>query len=247
MLHSSGCQPDGRPFLRIGPNPAGRDLAVGDIHGHFSRLREALDQAGFDPARDRLFSVGDLIDRGPESEAALQWLAQPWFHAVQGNHEDYAIRHVRTGRVDRENWRKYGGGWFLELAPGRQRDCARALGALPVAIEVATAAGPVGLVHADCPVDDWRRLEGALQARHRRTRSFCQWSRERLARQDPSGVAGIRAVVAGHTPVDQPVALGNVFHIDTGGWQEAGYFTLLDLGTLQAWPRPVRRAGPGTP
>lgn len=229
------------PFLRMPPNTAGRDLAVGDIHGHFGRLRRALDRFGFDPRRDRLFSVGDLIDRGAECEACLDWLAEPWFHAVQGNHEDYAIRHVHTGKVDTANWRHYGGGWFLDLPPARQQVYARALAELPVAIEVPTAAGPVGLVHADCPVRDWRRLEAALREHYKRTRSHCQWSRERLARQDASGVAGVRAVVAGHTPVTRPVALGNVFHIDTGGWQAAGYFTLLDLATLQAWPEPMTR------
>lgn len=49
---------------------------------------------------------------------------------------------------------------------------------------------------------------------------------------------GVRAVVAGHTPVAAPLALGNVYHIDTEGWKD-GYFTFLDLATLQAWPRAV--------
>src|SRR3546814_19392841 len=73
-------------------NETGRDFAVGDIHGHFSRLQALLDAVEFDPSKDRLFSVGDLVDRGPECEQALDWLARPWFHAVQGNHEDIAIR-----------------------------------------------------------------------------------------------------------------------------------------------------------
>ena len=55
--------PVSRRFAR---KPLGRDLAVGDIHGYFSRLEQTLNQAGFDPARDRLFSVGDLTDRGPD-------------------------------------------------------------------------------------------------------------------------------------------------------------------------------------
>ena len=62
---------------RFARNPLGRDLAVGDIHGYFSRLEQTLNQAGFDPARDRLFSVGDLTDRGPDSTAVLEWLAEP--------------------------------------------------------------------------------------------------------------------------------------------------------------------------
>ena len=48
---------------RMIANLRGRDLAVGDIHGHFQRLQQCLDAVGFDPAVDRLFSVGDLVDR----------------------------------------------------------------------------------------------------------------------------------------------------------------------------------------
>ena len=133
-----------QPFLRIPRNVSGRDFAVGDVHGHFSRLRQSLDRLGFDPTRDRLFSVGDLVDRGPENEQVLDWLRQPWFHAVQGNHEDYAIRHVRSGKVDQMNWRGYGGGWFLDLPEERQREYAQAFEALPVAIEVETRDGAAG-------------------------------------------------------------------------------------------------------
>lgn len=79
-------------FKKFQMNAAGRDLIVGDVHGHFTKLQAALDAVGFNPAEDRLFSVGDLVDRGPECDQALEWLAKPWFHAVSGNHEDMAIR-----------------------------------------------------------------------------------------------------------------------------------------------------------
>jgi len=36
---------------------------------------------------DQLFSVGDLVDRGPESHRVLEWLARPWFFAICGNHD----------------------------------------------------------------------------------------------------------------------------------------------------------------
>ncbi|MNJ04033.1 hypothetical protein D3C73_1646070 [compost metagenome] len=52
---------------------------------------------------------------------------------------------------------------------------------------------------------------------------------------DRTGIKGVRAVVAGHTPVASPLLLGNVYHIDTEGWN-GGYFTFLDLESLQAWP-----------
>ncbi len=196
------------------------------------------------PAATGCFPSATWSTGGPESEAALEWLAQPWFYAVQGNHEDYAVRHVRTGQVDVVNWRGYGGGWFLDLPAERQQVYAEAFGQLPIAIEVETSSGAVGLLHADCPVLFWPRLESALQDRYKRTSAACQWSRDRLRQLDRTGVRGVRAVVAGHTPVAEPLALGNVYHIDTEGWKD-GYFTFLDLETLQAWPRAVVTEPPG--
>jgi hypothetical protein len=80
-------------------NVRGRDFVVGDIHGCFDQLRAALDTAGFLPESDRLFSVGDLIDRGPQSTETLQWLAKPWFHACIGNHDDMALKDRNSNRV----------------------------------------------------------------------------------------------------------------------------------------------------
>ncbi|OVZ57178.1 serine/threonine protein phosphatase [Pigmentiphaga sp. NML080357] len=219
-------------LARYERNERGRDFAVGDIHGHFTRLQAALDRIGFDPGVDRLFSVGDLVDRGPECEQALIWLAQPWFHAVRGNHEDIAMRYAKGNPVDVGSYIANGGEWFVTLDPARRPSFAQAFSQLPLAIEVQTDAGPVGIVHADCPVRDWSRLGIALRLR-RAARDRAMWTRERLQREDASGVAGLRALVVGHTPVAEPVVLGNVFHIDTGGWMPGGRFTLLDLDTLE--------------
>jgi len=221
------------PIQHFGLNIRGRDFAVGDIHGHFTLLQETLTRAGFNPAQDRLFSVGDLVDRGPESLHALQWLQQPWFHAVRGNHEDYVYRY-RT--VDRENWVRNGGSWFLALPPEQQAEVATDLAQLPFAIEVETPAGLVGIVHADVPDSSWNNLPNRLK--HPSGRALCLWSRTRIRSEDTSGVAGIRAVVVGHEPLPQARCLGNVYHIDTKGWEpgSGGYFTLLDLHTLQTLP-----------
>jgi len=221
-------------FRSFDANARGRDLAVGDVHGHFSRLRAALDAVAFDARVDRLFSVGDLVDRGPESEQVLDWLAQPWFHAVLGNHEEMAVRYAAGNPMDQANYRFNGGGWFIDLPAARRQEIADALGRLPYAIEVWTPQGPVGLCHADCPVDDWADLPQAL-ARHGPVRQRVLWSRARLEGGHGADVRGVRAVAVGHTPVSSPTVLGNVWHIDTGGWlaDASGRFTLLDLVTLQ--------------
>ncbi|RTZ47480.1 serine/threonine protein phosphatase [Candidimonas sp. SYP-B2681] len=216
---------------RFAMNRDGRDFAVGDIHGYFTRLQEVLIAAGFNPAKDRLFCVGDLVDRGPECELALDWLAQPWFHAVRGNHEDYAIRYMRSGLVDVDTYRLNGGGWFLALPEERQAIFAAAFSALPYVIEVETRNGVVGILHADCPVRDWNDLPTALEQKAARMHTI--WSRVRIESVDESPVANIYAVVAGHTPLREVMALGNVIHIDTAGWMDDGHFTLLNLAGIR--------------
>lgn len=225
---------------RYPPNERGRDFAVGDIHGHFTLLQKALDAAGFDPAVDRLFSVGDLVDRGPECRDVLEWLAKPWFHPVSGNHDDY-VRRFDTCDVD--NWVYNGGAWFAGLAFDEQREFAVQFRELPVAIEVETAAGLVGIVHADCPFSSWDQLIAELEAPESRARlrlvkNTLMWSRSRVEQGSQDHVEGLRALVCGHTPLKSPLVLGNVHHIDTAGWlpEKGGYFTLLNLATLETIP-----------
>ena len=224
-------------------NTSGRDFAVGDIHGHFTLLQQALEEVQFNPERDRLFSVGDLVDRGPECEQVLAWLDKPWFHPVRGNHDDYVCRH---DTCDIGNWMQNGGAWFMSLLEADRGEYAAQFRELPIAIEVETPEGVIGLVHADCPYPSWKQLLAVLEAGKpdgmtssgnlRQVKNACMWSRRRVELEDSSGVTDVRALVVGHTPMGVPMALGNVIHIDTAGWcpQKGGFFTLLDLHSLQA-------------
>ena len=205
---------------RFEKNVAGRDFVVGDIHGCFDLLCEQMDRVKFDPAVDRIFSVGDLVDRGPQSADAINWIKQPWFHAVRGNHEQMAIG-VAAGRHDLTNYLVNGGGWFLELSDARQQEVAEALGNLPVCIEVDTSDGLVGLVHADIEGGDWHAFTEAL--RFPRSKNHLRdlmeealWSRDRIRYGNMDGVTGVVRMYVGHTPVKEPVELGNVRYIDTG-------------------------------
>lgn len=222
---------------RFERNQHGRDWIVGDIHGHFNKLERQLRRAGFNPACDRLFSVGDLVDRGPDCDLVLDWLALPWFFPVQGNHEDMAIRWP-NGHMPAGNYMQNGGGWNIANPPELQREIAECLAVLPVAIELETDAGLVGIVHADCPADFWSDFVAVLGdervSKNMRNAVIdaAQWSRDRVDTGDASIVSGVRAVVVGHTPHRQMRVLGNVHFIDTFGWRD-GEFTLLDAATLQ--------------
>ena len=48
--------------------------AVGDIQGCHDELRRLLDLVQFSPGRDRLWCVGDMVNRGPRSLETLRFL-----------------------------------------------------------------------------------------------------------------------------------------------------------------------------
>ena len=108
------------PFKFFNRNQRGRDFVVGDIHGHFSALEMLLLQVNFDPEHDRVFSVGDMIDRGPESWRVIEFLNHPWFHSIMGNHEQMLLDSAFNPSIDK-NWvnaREKYFAHYTHLAPG---------------------------------------------------------------------------------------------------------------------------------
>jgi bis(5'-nucleosyl)-tetraphosphatase (symmetrical) len=76
---------------------------VGDIQGCYDALQRLLEKIGFDPAADRLWCPGDLVNRGKQSLETLRLLEGlgERFTMTIGNHDLYLLR---------EHWRFPNGG-----------------------------------------------------------------------------------------------------------------------------------------
>lgn len=62
-----------------------------------SLLMAKLRHCHFDPWQDLLVSVGDVIDRGPDSLRCLKLLRKSWIVAVRGNHEQMGLDALAMG------------------------------------------------------------------------------------------------------------------------------------------------------
>jgi serine/threonine protein phosphatase 1 len=93
-----------------------RVIAIGDIHG-CSRALSALLSA-IDPQRgDTIVTLGDYVDRGPDTPGVLDQLIELQrdckLVAILGNHDQMLLQVIR-GELDCELWSGCGGGATLD-------------------------------------------------------------------------------------------------------------------------------------
>ncbi len=232
--------------IALAENIVGRDFVVSDIHGYFGLLEQELVAQKFNPAQDRVIAVGDLIDRGPDSSRALEFLANPWFFSVRGNHEQAMLDWMEpmlAGNAEavRENAARhvsFGGDWIAPLLTralrGEFDDIVRwrdALSSLPIAISISRRGEKIGVIHATVPGGDWLLVDSDaalsdLPPIHART---ALWARRPLADMPPPAtVSGIDRVYVGHNVVDGRQQIGNLHMIETGAWLGRG-LTVLNI------------------
>ena len=81
-----------------------RTYVIPDLHGRFDLLESAVDRIMTDPEPGTIVTLGDYVDRGPQSRQVIQLLIRgiphPWkLITLKGNHEDM-MQQVCGGRAD---------------------------------------------------------------------------------------------------------------------------------------------------
>ncbi|MGU3523224.1 protein-serine/threonine phosphatase [Enterobacteriaceae bacterium C23F] len=212
-------------YQRVDGNSWQHIWLTGDLHGCFEQLMSALKARQFNPYKDLLISVGDLIDRGPDSLKCLELIGEKWVTAIRGNHEQMAMEALKHRQLPL--WELNGGEWFEQSSPAEQEKARRLLmecEQLPWIIEVDTAAGTHVVAHADYPAShyhweqevDWHRV---------------LWDRQRLSDHlagQHSPIDGADHFWFGHTPLKRRYDALNQHYIDTGA-VFGGSLTLVQL------------------
>ena len=187
-----------------------RYLIVGDIHGCFDEFQALLDKSGLG-RRDAIISIGDLVDRGPDPGAVLDFFRKnSRAGSVMGNHEH---KHVRIFRGDRAPSTAQVATRLQLGEPAYARACAF-MEKLPLAIELPDAILAHGYFEPGLSIKKQRPavLLGSARARAEIER--------RLRRPWYEGYDGSKPLLVGHrdyTQTGKPfVWRDRVYALDTG-------------------------------
>lgn len=217
-------------LLVLDENTNGKDFVVGDLHLQVETLIQALDLLEVNPEVDRVFLVGDMVDRGPDANLLAGLLDQPWVYAVAGNHEEMLLDYLANPEMYAEG---HAHEWWSTLNEEDQQYLWRRLKMLPSAIQI----GRYGIVHAEVPLGmTWQEVQAGLAEENNSLHSHLLWGNSRAKSLNVSLVEGIDLIYVGHTTVPSPSVLGNHVYIDTGaGYPErGGRLTVIELGDVPA-------------
>jgi serine/threonine protein phosphatase 1 len=228
-----------RRCVSLPGNATGRDFVVADLHGHRRLLELELDRLRFNPSCDRVLSVGDLIDRGPDSLDTLELIEAPWFHAVLGNHELMLLNFLRRygSRLHSRKAYSTGGGEWINAAISRTPKVvarlAERVATLPLAIHVEGDV-PYNVTHGHLPPMDTRQGGSSSNARicvHKadhitssrdkisealKTNMTILRFEDHSVRLSQTPLGDIPITYAGHSPVRDVTVHNSYVYIDQG-------------------------------
>ncbi len=205
-----------------------RQIAVGDIHGHYDGMRQLVAFCDL-KGQDQLYFLGDTIDRGPKSAQVVKWIRENNHPCLMGNHEIMLLQSFNGGDLDEvalRHWLPSGGNTTLASYgdAGIPQSDIDWFASLPSYLDL----GDFFLVHAG--VDPFQSIE------KQNNEQFC-WIREKFFSSQFAYFPS-KTIVTGHTitftlPGVSPgeVAQGpGWINIETGAYhRKSGWMTALDM------------------
>jgi len=227
-----------------------RHFVLGDLHGRYDALLDLLNMIEYNPETDIIYSVGDIIDRGPKSYEAIKFFMQENNYMVLGNHEHMVINPMQW----RDVWVANGGIQCMDSLRSNKESSEQWMidifQQLPYVIDVGEQGeeGAFRVVHAEIP-PEWSEQD--LQDMLERVEDFNDpdaanviWARTTIYQalsnlsefipltarmwfnSDRSG----RQIFCGHTPTQKALTVGDMMFIDT--W-ESNTLTMVNALTKE--------------
>lgn len=208
-----------------------RQLAVGDIHGSFKALVTLSEYVPF-KGDDVIVTLGDYVDRGPDSQTVLNWLTRfaerGNLIALRGNHEIMMLE-ARDSDKSLKQWLGCGGDATLASY---------------------SPLGDAGKL-VDVPEEHWEFLTTQTRAFFETESHFFVHANAypgcSLEDQPdfmlywepfhwPPRHESDKVMVCGHTPQEngRPLSVGHAVCIDTKAWKD-GWLTCLDTTSGKYW------------
>ncbi|MEB3828854.1 metallophosphoesterase family protein [Phormidium sp. CCY1219] len=217
----------------------GRRIVIGDVHGHYDALMRLIEAIA--PGEgDRLYFLGDLIDRGPQSARVVKFVRESSYQCLLGNHEHLLLDVCRNGKINpgaMQGWRYSGGQSTLASYPPLHSNPTQALlndvewmRTLPLYLDL----GDAWLVHAG--------VHPQLPLEEQGAEDFC-WIREPFHSISQPYFPN-KLIIVGHTITFtfQGVKPGQLakgcgwLGIDTGAYHSlSGWLTGLDITHQQVY------------
>lgn len=189
-----------------------------------------LKNESFDFDHDRLFALGDIIDRGDNSEGCLALLNEPWFFSVLGNHEAMFLELCENDNSTLLN-KNIGNQWlekWLKQKDQLEQWTHAIQHKMPLTITLDYLGFTIGLVHAKAPERWPTQAEKRVSlAQHNEE----IWDRtEFYNRTGLTPYRGTDIVLVGHNPVKKVTLNGNRIWLDTN--HTSGHLSIVKVGQL---------------
>lgn len=239
-----------------------RTLVMGDVHGGYKGMIQALERAGFDKDKDTLISLGDIADGWSEVPECVDYLLScKNLIAIRGNHDKWCHdwfqmgqapliwtqqggqatidAYIRTGKITEESHKEFFKKQLLYYIDEKNNR----------AFTHGGYTSPKGLGHEPYEADYyWNRdLFSVALSSHSRNTS--------LTDKLPRLLRPHKEIFIGHTstvnwdysntlpapegskkgdPIMTPIHACNVWNLDTGGGFY-GKITVMDVETKEFW------------